>query len=316
MTMMIPNWKVDLYFLIIAHPDDESMFFYPTIHHLTTPTTTITIPTTTSTSMTTPETNPNLHIVCLSNGNYNHLGHVREKELYKACHDILGLPHPNIHIVNDPNMPDDPNIVWDATVVADTIERLIYKQCHFILQSQTQIQPNINTHPNQVDIQCRQEQNQNPILNVALLTFDSGGVSGHANHVDTWKGVWKFLSRNRGEDGNTNINGIHLHVRAFQLETIYFPLRKYIPPLDWIFLAVHSFINYWFYLLGRISKNTNNASFQTASFQPVQVWRAMAAHASQFVWYRKLSVLWSRYSYVNTWNEINYNFSDDDTTSS
>jgi hypothetical protein len=36
-------------------------------------------------------------------------------------------------------------------------------------------------------------------------------------------------------------------------------------------------------------------------FHPTLVWRAMKAHYSQFVWYRKLFVMFSRYSYVNDW---------------
>jgi N-acetylglucosaminylphosphatidylinositol deacetylase len=33
---------------------------------------------------------------------------------------------------------------------------------------------------------------------------------------------------------------------------------------------------------------------------PWLAWRAMRAHRSQFVWYRRLHVLLSRYTYVNT----------------
>jgi N-acetylglucosaminylphosphatidylinositol deacetylase len=36
------------------------------------------------------------------------------------------------------------------------------------------------------------------------------------------------------------------------------------------------------------------------SLNPLQSYRAMQAHASQFVWYRKLFVVFSRYSFFNT----------------
>ena len=47
--------------LVIAHPDDEIMFFFPTIKQL--------------------NNDNNIHIICLSNGNYNNLGIIREKEI-------------------------------------------------------------------------------------------------------------------------------------------------------------------------------------------------------------------------------------------
>ena len=48
--------------LVIAHPDDEAMFFYPTISRA-----------------------KRLHIICLSNGGYDGLGEQREEELQRAA---------------------------------------------------------------------------------------------------------------------------------------------------------------------------------------------------------------------------------------
>jgi N-acetylglucosaminylphosphatidylinositol deacetylase len=50
---------------VIAHPDDEAMFFVPSILELR-------------------RTN-NLHLLCLSNGNADGLGKIREKELHASC---------------------------------------------------------------------------------------------------------------------------------------------------------------------------------------------------------------------------------------
>ncbi|KAL7531516.1 hypothetical protein ACHAXR_004087 [Thalassiosira sp. AJA248-18] len=38
---------------------------------------------------------------------------------------------------------------------------------------------------------------------------------------------------------------------------------------------------------------------QCRIMDPILVWRAMAAHHSQFVWYRRLSVMFSRYTFIN-----------------
>ncbi len=40
------------------------------------------------------------------------------------------------------------------------------------------------------------------------------------------------------------------------------------------------------------------------TFHPKLTWMAMAAHHSQFVWYRRLSVLFSTYTYINSLDEM------------
>ncbi|OVA19558.1 N-acetylglucosaminyl phosphatidylinositol deacetylase [Macleaya cordata] len=52
--------------LVVAHPDDESMFFSPTILYLT-------------------SAGHNVHILCLSTGNADGKGDTRREELYQAC---------------------------------------------------------------------------------------------------------------------------------------------------------------------------------------------------------------------------------------
>lgn len=46
-------------------------------------------------------------------------------------------------------------------------------------------------------------------------------------------------------------------------------------------------------------KRTTSSTTQYRIMEPVLVWKAMAAHHSQFVWYRRLSVLFSRYTFIN-----------------
>lgn len=59
--------------LLIAHPDDEAMFFAPTVLALTR-----------------PETGNHVKILCLSSGNADGLGETRKKELVKSGM-LLGL---------------------------------------------------------------------------------------------------------------------------------------------------------------------------------------------------------------------------------
>ena len=79
--------------LIIAHPDDECMFFYPTISRA-----------------------KRLHIICLSNGGYDGLGEQREKELQCAARR-LGA---SATCINNAALQDGPH-AWDPSVVAANV---------------------------------------------------------------------------------------------------------------------------------------------------------------------------------------------------
>lgn len=208
-----------LYILVIAHPDDESMFFAPTLLAL-----------------------ERVWVISLSNGNYDGLGRIREKELKQAC-DILGVEQ--VFCLNA--FEDNPHTPWDARDIAYVLEKTL------------------------TETTCPHEEQE-----IRILTFDNKGVSGHANHVDTYRGVQYWLSstlRRRNTKGWT-------------LETISNPLRKYLPPL-WLLV--------W---------KREESSSEYTCHTPWLVWKAMAAHASQFVWYRRLSVIFSHYTYHNHWHEI------------
>uniref|UniRef100_A0A1B6D1I9 N-acetylglucosaminylphosphatidylinositol deacetylase n=1 Tax=Clastoptera arizonana TaxID=38151 RepID=A0A1B6D1I9_9HEMI len=114
--------------LVIAHPDDECMFFGPAIIKLQ------------------QCKDCDLHLLCISVGDYYKLGSVRKHELWNSC-KILGIPEENITLCNDTNLPDDPSVRWRDDIVAEIILNQIetYK---------------IDT----------------------VVTFDKGGVSKHPNH--------------------------------------------------------------------------------------------------------------------------------------
>lgn len=120
---------------------------------------------------------------------------------------------------------------------------------------------------------------------VEIYTFDQGGVSGHMNHIDTHLGVKRYL---RGRSG----------AKAFQLQTVTNPFEKYIPVLHWLILL--------FSLMGLMTTTTTttNATSSVITYRlyrPWVNWKCMAAHASQFVWYRRLFVVFSCYTYENRW---------------
>ncbi|XP_074280947.1 putative N-acetylglucosaminyl-phosphatidylinositol de-N-acetylase [Silene latifolia] len=88
--------------LVIAHPDDESMFFAPTINYLT-------------------SRGHNVHILCLSMGNADGMGSIRKDELYKAC-ATLKVPLNQVAIVDHPQLQDGFGQRWNHSLIAKLVE--------------------------------------------------------------------------------------------------------------------------------------------------------------------------------------------------
>lgn len=103
--------------LVTAHPDDESMFFLPLVHSLTQR----------NASGTEPEWE--IHLLCLSRGNFDGLGAVREQEMH-TCSAFLGLAPQNVRVLEDPKLQDGMAAVWDHAHIASVV--LAYIEAHAI----------------------------------------------------------------------------------------------------------------------------------------------------------------------------------------
>jgi len=113
-----------------------------------------------------------------------------------------------------------------------------------------------------------------------IVTFDSYGVSGHPNHQDVHHGICKFLHAN----GQGNIE-------AWELASLNI-LRKYSGPLD-IWLS-------WL-----ISFSSSKQPIYTlVNSSPSRSYEAMAAHRSQWVWFRRLFIMFSSYTYINVLQKL------------
>lgn len=91
--------------LVIAHPDDECMFFGPTVIGLL-------------------QQKCELYLLCLSIGNYYQQGKKRKEELHSSCRS-LGIKADNIVIVQHSNMPDGPSCSWNANLVGRIVQKYI-----------------------------------------------------------------------------------------------------------------------------------------------------------------------------------------------
>ncbi|CAH8669056.1 unnamed protein product [Dicrocoelium dendriticum] len=87
--------------LVTAHPDDESMFFAPTLLHL-------------------HAAGVQTHLLCFSTGNHEGLGSIRQQELSDAA-KRLHLHH--ICVIDRPTeFPDDPHQPWPLSSIVDEVQ--------------------------------------------------------------------------------------------------------------------------------------------------------------------------------------------------
>ncbi|XP_076949102.1 uncharacterized protein LOC143621617 isoform X2 [Bidens hawaiensis] len=89
--------------LVIAHPDDESMFFSPTISLLT-------------------SRGHNVHILCMSTGNADNMGDVRKEELYRAS-AILKVPIQQVTVMDHPDFQDGFGKIWNTSLLSKIVEK-------------------------------------------------------------------------------------------------------------------------------------------------------------------------------------------------
>lgn len=104
----------------------------------------------------------------------------------------------------------------------------------------------------------------------AVFTFDSKGISGHPNHIAISLALQALKVSPKTDTS----------IKLYQLESVNL-FRKY-----------SSFIDIIWSML---------SDFMFTKFNMIDSFRTMAKHRSQFVYYRKLSILFSRYSLVNTY---------------
>ena len=91
--------------LVIAHPDDEVMFFTPVL-------------------LTLMESNSQITVLCLSNGNYEGMGTIRTNELIKSL-SMFQIPAKNVHILDDPQLQDGMQNNWPSKVISDRVIEFI-----------------------------------------------------------------------------------------------------------------------------------------------------------------------------------------------
>jgi N-acetylglucosaminylphosphatidylinositol deacetylase len=92
------------FLLMFAHPDDETMFFTPTLTALT-------------------EGGADIHFLCLSAGDHKNLGIKRIKEMFEVA-SCLNIPKEHVKISH---YQDKPGLKWSPLDVSKTLNKYVQK---------------------------------------------------------------------------------------------------------------------------------------------------------------------------------------------
>lgn len=250
--------------LVIAHPDDEAMFFAPAVTAVTTGGG--------NGARSTPPPLP-LRLLCLSTGDADGLGQTRARELVRAAQE-LGVPEEHVTVLDDPRLRDGMRERWEARAVAEAVAAELGRAAKGRRTATTTRRRGGGG-------------GDNGSKGWALLTFDGWGVSGHPNHRDTSRGVVAMAA---AQSGTATPNNIH-SVWQLRSEPL---LLKFLGPLGAALGALLAL------LLALLSVRRAGAIAVVPAPRPVLAsLRAMRLHASQWVWFRWLFVGLSSYGWVN-----------------
>ncbi|RUS15635.1 putative deacetylase LmbE-like domain-containing protein [Endogone sp. FLAS-F59071] len=245
--------------VLTAHPDDECMFFAPTLLKLT------------------QKKNRNevfglclstvfqlvLQHLCLSFdsvGNFDGLGHLRKHELTKS-YETLGVDSSHVTVLDHPELQDGMKNNWKDALITEIVKS-------FAEKNEINVYRKAGTIPIYVVYR----------ILFKIITFDNYGVSGHPNHIACFNGI-SYL--------HTKVEST-LRLRTYNLTSVPL-LRKFIALFD---LPVTIILR----LFPTFSKDV---LYVSAPSEYLAAHRAMRHHHTQLVWFRWLYVMFSRYMYIN-----------------
>lgn len=279
--------------LLIAHPDDEAMFFSPTLLALTH-----------------PSLGNHVKILCLSTGDAEGLGETRKKELINSALKLGVCRHEDVFVLDDPRFVDGMDQNWNTADIAQLLAEafapavanptLAMATATAPAATPTKRKTAANVKVKKPIAGPKQTQDKPSATIDVLITFDTGGVSNHPNHRALYAGAVLFLRNlTRGH------SGWECPVALYTLPTVNL-LRKYSSMFDTLVtMAVGAVSNLASGLAGdkKISRAERGRERVLFMSGLQQYWRARDAmvqgHKSQMVWFRWGWITIGRYMVVN-----------------
>ncbi|KAJ5568445.1 N-acetylglucosaminyl-phosphatidylinositol de-N-acetylase [Penicillium hetheringtonii] len=239
--------------LLIAHPDDEAMFFAPTVLALTR-----------------PELGNHLKILCLSTGDADGLGNIRKEELKKSALSLGVRDEADVFVVDDPTrFQDSMSKVWAETDVSSLLASAFAPELAATLNGT-----------------AKKDSKKAPTATIdVLLTFDRDGVSNHPNHRSLYHGAKNFIQiLMKGKEGFTS------PVTLYTLTSLSI-LRKYAGVLDAPVTMLQGAWSNLISAFGSKRTGSETGPKRLLFVSSIQEWMTAQSamvhgHKSQMVWFR------------------------------
>ncbi|KAF2078024.1 hypothetical protein CYY_000662 [Polysphondylium violaceum] len=261
---------------VIAHPDDECMFFTPTILHY-------------------KRMEYNIIVLCISSGNQAGLGRFRSIELVKSCNE-LGIPGKNVIVIDWPTLQDGMDQHWTAADVASLLEEMTTR--YAVDEIVTFDEWGVSGHPNHCDthrgvIQFLQNYQQARSKNLPHT---------HRKQVEDQK--------------QNKTAGQMKEIRGYKLETVGIIRKYIGIWDIWVSKLFGAIDGDSYHAKHNNSTDSSSSShsnsnptimYTSTQLFPPCSYDPMKQHQTQLVWFRYLFIFLSRYSYINTLTEIKLN---------
>ncbi|KAL4867587.1 hypothetical protein BDV12DRAFT_171230 [Aspergillus spectabilis] len=248
--------------LLIAHPDDEAMFFAPTLLALTK-----------------PELGNHVKILCLSTGDADGLGPIRREELKKSAKHLGLRSEKDVLVLDETRFRDGMDITWTKEDITDLLVATF---------APTSNSSTRETRSKGLDAALTATID-------TLITFDKTGISSHPNHRSLYRGAQHFLSSLMKDK-----RGYSCPVALYTLTSTNIA-RKYIGVLDAPVSMVSGVLESLFSAgKGKGKRDPARLLFVSSIGEWMKAQGAMVkAHKSQMVWFRWGWISLGRYMVVN-----------------
>ncbi|XP_076277417.1 phosphatidylinositol glycan anchor biosynthesis class L [Lasioglossum baleicum] len=160
--------------------------------------------------------------------------------------------------------------LWDCT------KMLGIPEANVTIVMSTELPDDQNVQwPTEVVAECILQHVETYKIN-AVVTFDKHGISRHKNHISLYFAIAALCIEKK----------VPSYCKLYVLESVNI-IRKYVQLLDLPISLLTA--SYWYLVTYDQRKTIRNA---------------MTAHKSQYVWFRKLYMIFSRYTFINTFQEV------------
>jgi hypothetical protein len=187
-------------------------------------------------------------------------------------------------------------MMWEPNVIATQVEPYVADYGIDTVSCIDKGTPQFLPLLHQLTLACIR--NGNLTLTVLqILTFDGHGVSSHPNHISIIRGIKHMLE--------TKL--FAKQPKVYSLTTVSL-LQKY----TGVFGGVFARFELWLTIIVKgfpginlfTSDGETTPTFISGAEQYIRALSAMRQHRSQMVWFRWLNVFFSRYMWVNEWEEV------------